>query len=216
MTDHIAHLIRHGEVHNPADVVYSDLPGFNLSARGRNQAAAAAQHLSNRTIGRLVASPLDRASQTATYLVGESGGIEHDERLTEWRLSERWAGTPWPTIEAAFPGEMTAYREHPQRLDFAPESIGAVAKRVAAVLDEATRAIVTTEVILVSHQDPIQACRLAVTGRPLSALHESKPGHGSVVTLRRRPGDHLWHEIGYWEPDQGTHWPPLGGDDTAP
>jgi len=216
MTDRIAHLIRHGEVDNPTDVVYSDLPGFNLSAQGRTQAAAAAQHLSNRTIGRLVASPIDRASQTAAYLVGEPGEIEYDERLTEWRLSERWASTPWPEIETVFPGEMTAYREHPQRLDFAPESIGAVANRVAAVLDEATREITTTEVILVSHQDPIQACRLAVTGRPLSALHESKPGHGSVVTLRRRESDQLWHEIEYWEPDQGTRWPPLGGDDTAP
>ncbi|RPI21428.1 MAG: histidine phosphatase family protein, partial [Actinobacteria bacterium] len=40
-TRHTLLLMRHGEVENPRHVVYSDLPGFHLSAGGRAQAAAA-------------------------------------------------------------------------------------------------------------------------------------------------------------------------------
>src|SRR5205085_2075794 len=36
----IVHLLRHGEVENPAGIVYGRLPGYHLSANGRAIAAA--------------------------------------------------------------------------------------------------------------------------------------------------------------------------------
>ena len=206
------HLVRHGEVENPGDVVYADLPGFGLSATGMEQASKARARLSAATVAVLATSPLDRAVETGQVLA--SDGMPRpvsDDRLTEWRLSDRWAGTAWPAIESAFPGEMTAYLEHPQDLPFTPESLLDVARRMADMVTElAEAARPGPEIVLVSHQDPIQACRLHLTGLKLARLHRSKPGHGSIVSLQREGA--AWREVGYWEPDQGRRWPPLGGD----
>ena len=54
--------------------------------------------------------------------------------------------------------------------------------------------------MLVSHQDPVQSARLALTGRSLRLLQVDKPGHGSVTTLIPAAG---WQEESYWLPDTG-------------
>src|ERR1700753_170676 len=78
------HLLRHGEVYNPDRVLYGRLPGFRLSDRGVEQAAVAGEVLGQRDIGDLVASPLERAQQTALPLSEVLGlTIGTDERLIE-------------------------------------------------------------------------------------------------------------------------------------
>ncbi|HME18086.1 MAG TPA: histidine phosphatase family protein, partial [Mycobacterium sp.] len=59
------HLVRHGEVHNPEGVLYGRLPGFRLSDKGIRQAQAVADALAGRDIVALIASPLQRAQETA-------------------------------------------------------------------------------------------------------------------------------------------------------
>ena len=41
------HLLRHGEVENPAGIIYGRLPGYHLSANGRSMASAAADFSPN-------------------------------------------------------------------------------------------------------------------------------------------------------------------------
>ncbi|MFB3050585.1 MAG: transglycosylase domain-containing protein, partial [Acidimicrobiia bacterium] len=53
------------------------------------------------------------------------------------------------------------------------------------------------DVVIVSHQDPIQAGRLQLVGSPLSEFHNDKPGNGAIVTLR--PGS-VWREEAMWHP----------------
>ena len=78
------HLLRHGEVYNPDRVLYGRLPGFRLSELGGKQADLAAEWLAERPIGYLVASPLERAQQTAAPLASRTGlAINLDERLIE-------------------------------------------------------------------------------------------------------------------------------------
>lgn len=208
MSAFVVHLIRHGEVHNPDRVVYAALPGFGLSARGRAQARAAAAHLEGRPIEGLVTSPLQRAMETADILAARLDlEPSRDARLREWDLGDRWAGTPWAKLEQRFPGELGSYLDHPHDLPFSTESLEAAAGRVAGALTDLAAHHPGAEAVIVSHQDPIQAARLELTGRPLSALQEQKPGHGSILTMtRRRDG---WAEIGYWEPDQGPPFPPV-------
>ena len=55
--------------------------------------------------------------------------------------------------------------------------------------------------VLISHQDPIQAARLALTGRPLTQLHRGKPLHAEVIELRVGASER-WIECGSWAPDQ--------------
>ena len=58
-------LIRHGLVHNPAEVYYGRLPGYGLAALGRAQAAAAGDYLAGAGIVAVYHSPMLRAFQTA-------------------------------------------------------------------------------------------------------------------------------------------------------
>lgn len=205
------HLVRHGEVHNPEHVVYADLPGFGLSELGAAQASAAADHLRSRRIDAIVASPLQRAVETATPIAAALGlPVTVDERLTEWLLGRRWAGVVWEDLPVRFPGELEAYLAHPTDLAFAPETIAEVARRVGAVVADVGRAHPGGTAVLVSHQDPVQAVRLASTDRDLAGLQTDKPVHASVITLESRNGG--WVETSSWAPDQASApFPPVEG-----
>jgi probable phosphoglycerate mutase len=195
-------LVRHGEVDNPDHVVYADLPGFGLSELGRDQAAAAAERIGG-SIDLLISSPLQRARETAAAIGARSMvAVESDDRLTEWSLGSRWAGVVWEDLPERFPGEVEAYLAHPADLPFAPESIAAVAARVSAVVEDAGRRHPAGTAALVSHQDPVQAARLALTGRPLEDLPHDKPGHACIIELV--PADGRWREVEMWCPMQAA------------
>lgn len=211
----VIHLIRHGEVLNPDHVVYADLDGFGLSPVGVAQAAAVAARLSETPVTVLTSSPLQRAIETATPLASALGlPIDLDERLTEWRLGRRWAGTRWEDLPDRFPGELEAYLSTPTALDFAPEQIVDVAVRVREVIDALGDRHPGGCAALISHQDPVQAIRLVLTGREMSTLHEDKPGHASIITLRHSaPG---WIETSFWSPEEASEpFPPVNGTEAT-
>src|SRR5919112_810619 len=61
----VLHLVRHGEVFNPAGVLYGRLPDYHLSDVGREMAERVAQDLGERDIVHLRCSPLERAQDAA-------------------------------------------------------------------------------------------------------------------------------------------------------
>lgn len=80
----VVHLMRHGEVHNPEGVLYGRRPGYHLSELGRQMADRVAGHLSGRDIRHVVASPLERAQETAAPIAKAfSLDIATDPRLIE-------------------------------------------------------------------------------------------------------------------------------------
>jgi broad specificity phosphatase PhoE len=80
----VVHLLRHGEVFNPEQVLYGRLPGYLLSETGEAMALAAAEWLSDKGITRVVSSPLERAQQTAAPIAGKLDlPMEIDDRLLE-------------------------------------------------------------------------------------------------------------------------------------
>ncbi|WP_433082094.1 histidine phosphatase family protein [Dactylosporangium sp. CA-052675] len=80
----IVHVLRHGEVYNPTKILYGRLPGFRLSELGVQMAKAAAESLAGHDITHLVASPLERAQQTAEPFAEQLGlPVAVDERLIE-------------------------------------------------------------------------------------------------------------------------------------
>jgi probable phosphoglycerate mutase len=192
-------LVRHGEVLNPRHVVYADLPGYGLSPNGRRQAASAAARLPPGIT--IVSSPLERAVETAAIIAADARGpVVLDEALTEWGLSGRWAGHVWEDLDIDFPGELHAYSTHPANLPFSPESLAQLAARVGGAIAR-HRERTGGPIAFVSHQDPIQAARLLLTGRPLADLNSGKPQHAGIVELDpRQPGP--WIECGTWAPDQ--------------
>ena len=60
--------VRHGEVDNPKDIYYGRLPYFHLSAKGVNQASAAASMLKRYKISAIYSSPLERAIETVKII----------------------------------------------------------------------------------------------------------------------------------------------------
>ncbi|MCY4620867.1 MAG: histidine phosphatase family protein [bacterium] len=185
----VVHLVRHGEVENPAGVVYADLAGFRLSERGRRQATWAGTHLAAHPISAVYASPLDRARETAR-VIALPHGLEPLvlPEVTEWALMSRWAGLPWADLDIHFPGELAAYLNDPLDLDFAPESVTQLALRVGEAVDALADRHPDQEAVVVSHQDPIQAARLRLTGQDLDRLHHDKPRHCEVISLSRSAG----------------------------
>ena len=208
------HLVRHGEVDNPERLVYADMPGFGLSDRGRAEAAAAAEYLATIQIAALYTSPLQRAQETAAAIAEACRvAVETIEDLTEWLMARRWKGVSWDDLSEVFPGELEAYLEHPTDLPFAEESTHTLGQRVAGVARAVVAAHPDEHVVIVSHQDPIQAGRLTLRDLPLAELHLNRPGHCHVITLL--PGD-PWIETGYWVPEidgpPPPEWPPVGRD----
>lgn len=185
----VVHLVRHGEVENPDQVVYADLAGFGLSETGRSQATWASTRLATHPITAVYASPLARAGETAR-VIALPHGLEPLvlPEVTEWALMSRWAGLPWADLDIHFPGELGAYLNDPLALDFAPESVTDLALRVARAVDDLADRHPGQEVVVVSHQDPIQAARLRLTGQDLGRLHHDKPRHCEVISLSRSAG----------------------------
>jgi broad specificity phosphatase PhoE len=213
------HLVRHGEVHNPDHVVYADLDGFGLSDRGAAQAEAAGAFLRGEPIAAVVHSPLQRAVETAQAIAAACAAtIEPDPDLTEWLIGRRWAGVVWEDLPSRFPGELEAYLEHPADLPFAPEPIGTVAARMGTAIGAALERHHSGGLVVVSHQDPIQAVRLALTGRELATLQQDKPQHAEVITLLRTDDatPPAWEERSRWAPQQGGAFPPVAGSEPLP
>lgn len=199
-------LIRHGEVHNPDHVVYADLPGFGLSARGRRQAAATADRLAELPVCAVYASPLQRAVETAEPIAAaHSLALRTDARLTEWELGVRWKGVVWEELDDVFPGELGAYLEHPWDLAFTPEPLDRLAMRVAGAVEELVAAAPDGCVAFVSHQDPIQAARLALADRTLHGLNADKPRHAEAFGLEAGTP---WREAWRWAPEEQEGFPP--------
>lgn len=194
----LVHLVRHGEVSNPDHVVYGTLPAYGLSTLGVEQARKVGRYLGPRAVVAIWSSPLERSLRTAEEIAARSGvPVRVDPDLTEWETIDRWRGHPWNEIPAKFAGELEAYLDHPHDLSFASETLDELADRMAAVAKRLDHEHPHGDVVIVSHQDPIQAGRLRLVGASLDQLQRDKPGHGAVISLR--PGS-TWVEETIWTP----------------
>ncbi|MEX1043492.1 MAG: histidine phosphatase family protein [Acidimicrobiia bacterium] len=202
--------MRHGEVWNPDHVVYASLAGFGLSETGVTQAKAVSRYLRSAPIVAVWSSPLERAISTAEPIAAHFGvPIRVDAELIEWKMADDWAGVGWDDLPSERPGQLEAYLSHPLDMPFASESLTALASRMRTIL-AAISDRHDGDVVIVSHQDPVQAARLSLTGRDLANQHVDKPQHGTVITLK--PGT-PWKELTSWSPEQGAEFPPSVSDD---
>ena len=71
-------------MHNPTGVLYGRLPDFHLSNLGREMAETVGVHLGDHDVTVVVASPLDRAQETAAPIASAHGiSIITDNRVIE-------------------------------------------------------------------------------------------------------------------------------------
>lgn len=160
------HLLRHGEVYNPGLVLYGRLPGFRLSEDGVQMVHDAAAALRDRDITVVVASPLQRAQETARP-TAELFGLEvrTDERLLE---SENvFEGKTVGVGDGAFgnPGNWKHLR-NPFRPSWG-EPYTQIAVRMLEAVESARDLARGHEAVCVSHQLPIWTLRRYVEGRKM-------------------------------------------------
>ena len=160
------HLLRHGEVLNPAGVLYGRLPGYRLSAAGVGMAAAAAAALAGREVVAVVSSPLERARETAAAVAAGFGlDVAVDERLTE--AANIFEGRTFGIGDGSLRHPEVWWRlRNPVRPSWGEPYAALAARMLAAVADARDRAG-GREVVCVSHQLPIWTARRAVEGRRL-------------------------------------------------
>lgn len=194
----IVHLMRHGEVHNPAGVLYGRRPGYHLSELGVKMAERVAGEIAGRDIVHLVASPLERAQETARPLAeAKSLDIVVDGRVIE---SENvFEGKSFGVGDGALRSP-SAWKHlwNP----FTPswgEPYKQVAARMRAAVKDASVAARGHEAVVVSHQLPIWVARLSAEGRPF--LHDPRKRQCTLASLTsfHFEGDRLVR-VSYSEP----------------
>jgi len=206
------HLVRHGHVHNPDKILYGRLPEFRLSDAGEAMARAVAEWFvaEGTDVGRVVASPLLRAQQTAAPIAAAFGlGIDTDERLIEagnlyeggkiqsgpkdFAHPRNW----WLLRNPAKPSWGEPYRDQELRM-------------WAAIFDAAAQTP-DHDTVMVSHQLPIWVTRMSFERRRF--LHDPRSrecGLGSVTSFTIVDGEAT--EMAYATPAQGIAVPKYGAD----
>ena len=213
----VVHLVRHGKVHNPGQVLYGRLPGYRLAASGRQMAEAVASALyrspasaespgAPHRIAYLAASPLQRAQETAAPLARLLGReVVTDERLIEAgnafegsrvAADVRTLLNPKTLVRARNP--FTPSWGEPY-LDIAHRMLGAVYTAVAALSDAHGPDGVPPEAVLVSHQLPIVTARRFLLGQRL--WHDPRKRQCSVASVSSlRFVDGVFTQVQYTEP----------------
>jgi broad specificity phosphatase PhoE len=194
----VVHLLRHGEVHNPEKVLYGRLPGYQLSDLGARMAERAAQWFAGRDVVRLVASPLERARQTAAPIAARLGlAVVIDERLIE--SDNVFEGRSVGVGDGALRSPRAWWHLRNPFLPSWGEPYSRVALRMHAAAEVAREAARGHEAVLVSHQLPIWIARLSAEHRRL--WHDPRRRECSLasVTSFTYAGDKLV-SVSYAEP----------------
>ncbi|MBV9315290.1 MAG: histidine phosphatase family protein [Pseudonocardia sp.] len=201
MTRTTVHLLRHGEVHNPARVLYGRLPGYGLSERGKRQADMAAAALADEDVTAVLASPLERAQQTAAPIAAKHGL----DVLTEPRLIEAVNLFEGKRFGVGVAGG--GLLRHPEqwwllRHPFQPswgEPYAEIAERMRAAVARARELAAGHVAVCVSHQLPIWTVRRSFEGKRL--WHDPRRRQCTLTSLTTLvfDGDELV-ELRYREP----------------
>jgi broad specificity phosphatase PhoE len=160
------HVLRHGEVHNPNKILYGRLPGFHLSELGVQMAKAAAEALAARDVTYVVASPLERAQETAAPIAAEF----KLEVSTDIRLIESANFFEGKRVSVG-DGALTNPRNWWVLRDPVTPSWGEpylqIAQRMFAAVQAARVAAEGHEAVCISHQLPIWTLRRYVEKKRL-------------------------------------------------
>lgn len=198
MTRTVVHLLRHGEVYNPAGVLYGRLPGFRLADAGIEMAKMAATALADRDVAHLVSSPLERARQTAEPIAAEFGlDIAVDERLIESENLFEGRTVEWGPGALKHP-DLWRYLYNPMRPSWG-EPYAKIAARMMGAALAARDAAEGREAVCISHQLPIWILRRYAERRVLYHRPDKRQCALASLTSLTWYDDHLV-SVTYSEP----------------
>ena len=178
------HLIRHATYGLLGNTLAGRSPGHHLGPEGRLQAEAVAIDLAERPLTAVIASPLERAQETAAPIAAQHGlAVAIDPRLNEVAFGD-WTGARFDDLaERADWQAFNAFRS------MAPvpggESMLNVQARAVAALLRLRAAWPGAEIAVVSHGDVVKAMLAHLLGIPLDLFRrlDIAPASRSVVVL---------------------------------
>jgi broad specificity phosphatase PhoE len=160
------HVLRHGEVYNPTKILYGRLPDFHLSELGKQMAKADAEALAQNDITHVVASPLERAQETAEPMAAQFGlEIATDTRLIE--SANFFEGKNVSVGDGSFRNPRNWWVLRDPVTPSWGEAYLVIAQRMFAALQAARVAAEGHEAVCVSHQLPIWTLRRYVEKKRL-------------------------------------------------
>ena len=163
----IVHLVRHGEVDNPAGLLYGRLPDYHLSELGKEMAERVSEHFRGRDVVHLRSSPLERAQETAAPLAEALDlPVVIDPRVIE-------AANYFEVLRLSFRGGAL---RHPKnwlffRNPIKPswgEAYSEILARMILAMRDAANAALGHEAVIVTHQLPIWIARSNAEGRRMA------------------------------------------------
>ncbi len=194
-------LVRHGQTDMTAARVYAGggAPGVGLNAKGRTEAARAAD-LVNR-IGRevwpdlpvpsvLLSSSMLRAQQTAAA-IGRRLGVRArtDDAFEELRFGA-WEGLTAPEIEARWPGQLRRWHRDPAMRALGGESMRDVAVRAHGAITRLLDDYAGKTVVVATHTITIRAGVGSVAGLDPGSWPTLRVPPASLSILRLWPAGH--------------------------
>jgi broad specificity phosphatase PhoE len=173
------HLVRHGEVDNPAGLLYGRLPDYHLSELGRDMARAVAEDLQARDIAHLRCSPLERAQETIEPIAEALGlPVTTDERVIE-------AENYLQGLKVSFPGLLRRPRFWWYFRNVLKPTWGEpyreIVARMRLAMKDAVEAAAGHEAVIVSHQLPIWMARCDAEGRRL--FHDPRKRECTLASI---------------------------------
>ena len=168
--------LRHGEVENRENIFYGDLPGYQLSKKGKEQANKAAQYITdNFDIEYIFCSPLLRARQTAKPLSDLlKVDVTYTNNLIEWGGINIWKGKTFEEFSQT--KEYELYVDDPTNIKSAEETYLNVFKRVQEIYKQSSRSV------FVSHQDTIRSFTYYELEE--NSFNVNKPDHCAIHEIK--------------------------------
>jgi broad specificity phosphatase PhoE len=181
--------VRHGDVHNPQNLIYGRLPGFRLSDIGREQIAQTAHALANGLLpapAAIFASPQPRAQESARIIQARFPELEIVTAILIDEIDIYFEGHPAEELAARgwdlYTGVEAGYET--------PEVIGA---RGAQFVADARESHAGQHVLAITHGDVIAFTILQVMQEEVRVglkrtldrfgLHDHYPATASLTTL---------------------------------
>ena len=166
-------------------MLYGHIPGFQLSALGREQSAAVGKALQDEAIRLIVHSPLERARETAEIIAAQLTPrpvLEPDPRLVEAEFSRYLQGVPYWQIPVRRP----LWFVHKARRGLLPgdETIEVMGRRVLVVVRRVATEHPGQSAAIVSHADPLNAAWILLDRRPEHEGEMHRKGIGKAGMLR--------------------------------
>jgi broad specificity phosphatase PhoE len=174
-------LARHGEAHNPSELLYVGLPRIRLSQEGQRQADALASFLEPRPLAAIYSSPMLRARKTAAAILrrqSELARVRIDRDLLE--IQSGWQGEPLTSLERI---DWDFYAHPRSEMD---ESLQHIHDRMQRWLKRMLRRHAGQEVVGVSHGDPILILVGSLRGLPLDNGIFPRPYIETATVYRMR------------------------------